>query len=46
MYNAVLQGLNGWNFQMKSNAMAESLAGVRNDGPIKYVGGAGDPLGV
>ncbi|WPO84289.1 DUF6443 domain-containing protein [Chryseobacterium sp. JJR-5R] len=46
MYNAVLQGLNGWNFQMESKAMAESLSGVRNDGPIKYVGGAGDPLGV
>lgn len=46
MYNAILQGLNGWNFQMKSNAMAESLADVRNDGPIQYVGGVGDPFGV
>jgi len=31
---------------MKSNAMAESLSGVINDGPIQYIGGAGDSLGV
>ncbi len=46
MYNGILKALNNWNFQVKSDAMAESLIGVRNDGPIKYVGGAGDPWGI
>lgn len=46
MYNAILQGLNGWNFQTRARATEERLAGVINDGPIQYVGGAGDPLGV
>lgn len=45
MYNAVLQGLNGWNFQTRARATEERLAGVINDGPIQYVGGAGDPFG-
>ncbi|WPO84294.1 hypothetical protein SD427_08150 [Chryseobacterium sp. JJR-5R] len=46
MYNAVLQGLNGWNFQMKSNAMAESLAGMRNDRGVMMVDSMWDALGI
>lgn len=46
MYNAILQGLNGWNFQTKANAMAESLIGMRNDKGVMMIGGYGDPLGL
>jgi RHS repeat-associated protein len=46
IYNSILKGLNNWNFQTNARTTSDGLAGVRSDGPIQYVGGAGDPTGV
>ncbi|WP_419869892.1 DUF6443 domain-containing protein [Chryseobacterium sp. CT-SW4] len=46
MYNALSQSASNWNFQSKAGANADLLTGVRNDGGIMMIGGAGDPAGL
>jgi len=46
MYNAVLQGLNGWNFQTRARATEERLAGVINDRGVMMMDSMWDALGI
>ncbi|WP_370901584.1 RHS repeat domain-containing protein, partial [Chryseobacterium gossypii] len=44
--NAFNALMNDWNFQQLAGERAKALMWVRNDGPIRYIGGAGDPVGI